>query len=211
MKKMYPRIRECLTDFMNHLESFAINEKEMNAKDMYGNYTMDVIATCAFATKTGAHNTLDSPFVVMARSVFNVHPLRQILNFICPIFLLKLITPTNTRNFFIDNTREIIQERRKSNKKYNDFLQLLMDVERDRDNSRDENDINESHHVNEGEEELVAERKALNISLDNKRLTEDEILAQAFVFFLAGFETTATTLTFCTYELALNPHIQRHS
>ena len=59
-----------------------------------------------------------------------------------------------------------------------------------------------------GEEELAAERKALNISLDNKRLTEDEILAQALVFFLAGFETTATTLTFCTYELALNPHIQ---
>ncbi|CAG2171743.1 unnamed protein product, partial [Oppiella nova] len=213
MKKMYPRIRECLTDFMNHLEGFAVNRGEINVKDMYGNYTMDVIATCAFATKTGAHNTLDSPFVVMARSVFNVHPLIQILTIFFPKLLLKLkniITPKqkNEGNFFIDNTRRIIQERRQNNEKYNDFLQLLMDVERDRDNSRDENDINESHHVNEGEEELAAERKALNISLDNKRLTEDEILAQALVFFLAGFETTATTLTFCTYELALNPHIQ---
>jgi cytochrome P450 family 6 len=43
----------------------------------------------------------------------------------------------------------------------------------------------------------------------SNKLSENEIIAQSLIFFLAGHGVTAATLTFCSFELALNQHIQQ--
>ncbi|KAJ3651620.1 hypothetical protein Zmor_017647 [Zophobas morio] len=42
-----------------------------------------------------------------------------------------------------------------------------------------------------------------------KDVTLEEITAQSFVFFLAAFETSSSTMSWAMYELAKNPHIQQ--
>jgi hypothetical protein len=138
---------------------------------MSGRFTMDVIATCAFATKTNSHKDPNNPFIINAKNIFNLKASKVIPALIFPSFLLKIlniksVNDVNSSNFFLDLMRHILKTRRNNKVKYND------------------------------------------LNFVNKRLTEDEIVAQGWVFMIAGYETTATTLSFCSYELALNPECQ---
>ena len=39
-------------------------------------------------------------------------------------------------------------------------------------------------------------------------MTHYEVIAQCMLFFLAGYETTASTISFLVYNLTINPDIQ---
>ena len=41
-----------------------------------------------------------------------------------------------------------------------------------------------------------------------KTLTDEEVVGNAILFMLGGYETTASALSYITYLLALHPHVQ---
>lgn len=94
----------------------------------------------------------------------------------------------------------ILQRRR-------DFLQWMLD-------SRDSDDytaaacfdvISPSAASRQNEVPLAGRAPSEKVQ---KTLTEDEIAGQAFLFLIAGYETTTSTLSFATYLLATNPECQ---
>jgi cytochrome P450 len=152
---MYPSIRECVTELLDNLETYANEGKDVNIKDIHGSFTMDVIAKCAFATKANAIKDPNNQFTVNGKKVFAFKAKQVIPALLFPTHLNKILNIKSIANesanqFFFDLTRHILKTRRNGDGKYNDFVQLLIDAEKNKEQTRDENDVNEAHYINEG-------------------------------------------------------------
>lgn len=102
--------------------------------------------------------------------------------------------PEDIEAFFFDVVRRTIEYREKNKDvKRKDFMQLLIQLKNQGYVSVDKTD-----------EDQLSEKQS-----GNKKLTFNEVAAQAFIFFIAGFETSSSTLNFTLIELSKNPKIQQ--
>lgn len=215
MRKMFPIMVDSVHKMLDAIDKRLNESSDIEFKDMVGGLTMEVIGSCAFATKTNTIGNAESEFVQNAKNIFQIKVHKFLAGIILPkwvnkTFNNKAVFDEKLSQYFIDLSRHIINERKnsKDNKnKYNDFLQLLINAERTVD-YRDEEDKLDAHHVNEGDDEINAEKQVLFANKTSNKLSEDEVIAQAFIFLIAGYETTATILSWAAYELALNPEPQ---
>jgi cytochrome P450 family 9 len=80
------------------------------------------------------------------------------------------------------------------------MIHLLLEAQKGRQHLDEEIKVSEGF-SSVSESEVTKNRRKQEITLE-------DITAQAFVFFLAGFKTVSTLLTFAFYELAINQDVQ---
>jgi len=211
MKMMFNLMKECSEELRNFLEGPASKNEDLEVKEIMSKFTTDIIGSCVFGLKCNSIKDPNSEFRTMGRKV--VEPsLASVIRLMLGILMPKLgirILPWEVTQFFISAVRDTIQYREQHNIVRNDFMQQLIQLKnegrvRDDDDEVDKADLKNEVSTNRTK---LPERDKSNMA-DSIVFTDSRLASQAFIFFLAGFETSATTLSFCLYELAVNPAIQ---
>jgi len=200
LKGMFPIIKSCgqvLQDYL--VKNVKEGNDQFEFRDVMARFTTNIISSVAFGIDNDCINDPDHLFRKMGVKIFEPTLKNSITDTIA-IFvpgILKFIkiksVEDDVEEFFFSIVRQTIEHREKSNFSRNDFMQLMIQlknqgyVSADKDSELDKNSVKN----------------------EPKKLTINEIAAQVFIFFIAGFETSSSTTFFCLYELAKNPEIQK--
>uniref|UniRef100_A0A1B0CWX1 Cytochrome n=1 Tax=Lutzomyia longipalpis TaxID=7200 RepID=A0A1B0CWX1_LUTLO len=211
MRLMFELVSECAKQMVGFIntETKAKGIQTYEMKDFFSRMSNDVIATCAFGIQVNSLEHQSNEFYVNAKEMMNfTKPLRLIkfiLFMVFPKFFeitkIRLI-PESLSGYFKNAIFGAMNYREKHNVFRPDMINLLMEAKK----GKLSHQAAEHHHDSAGfatvEESDVGKKEV------KKTLSDDDILAQCFLFFLAGFETVSVAMSFITYELAINPEIQ---
>ncbi|GBP46137.1 Cytochrome P450 6k1 [Eumeta japonica] len=190
LRAVQPLLEEKTADLLDRIRRDYLdgkNSDKLSLKDLYADYTTDIISTAAFGLEGHATRTGDSPMRAITKE-FSTYRLSRTAAWISIFFAPYLVNPfgftffpKKATDFFRDVFTRIVAQR-------GGWEAGAKDTEK-----RDLVDV------------LLRLRQG---DTDSQEITEDVVLAQAAIFLQGGFETTAVALSFMTYELAYNPHIQ---
>ncbi|KAK4874175.1 hypothetical protein RN001_013535 [Aquatica leii] len=209
MKGMFEFMSECATNFVRHFESES-KTITVELKDVFTRYTNDVIASVAFGLSCDSLKERDNEFYRMGKLATNLTGFWfniAILSFMISPTLSKILGVSffdkKVTKFFRRLVKENIESREKNRIVRADMIHLLMEARKGK-LKHDENDEHESEGF-----AVVQEHHSHKNKLDNEFLTDDDLTAQALVFFFAGFESVSNLMCFTSYELAIDPIIQK--
>ncbi|XP_046385527.1 probable cytochrome P450 6a14 [Ischnura elegans] len=191
LKNMLPIMRV----YAEHLIETTIAEMErtggdLEMKDLMARYTTDVIGSAAFGVEPGALEDSESQFRVIGRRLTAAdfgNAFRQMMILFAPSLALKLgvkSVDSIAETYFNGIVKETVSYREKNGVKRPDFLQTLIGL-------RSENKGNSTQDSSETD------------------LTLEQLMAQCFIFFVGGFETSSSVLTYTLYELSRNLDVQQ--
>lgn len=180
MRAMHVLMSKCAENFAEKLIEQYVN-KDMEMKDIFTRYANDVIATCAFGIEVDSLKDPNNEFYVHGRNSTKTTPVMMFK------FLLFRISPSLCKKLGV----------RVISKLDTDFFINLIETT-----------------MKAREERGITRPDMLQLMMDARGKTKEldilEMTAQAFVFFLGGFETTAGQMCLMAHELAVNTDIQEN-
>ena len=209
IRRMKPRIDDIIGKLLKNFESTLKEGSSVDVKRLYGAFTMDTIIQVAFGAQVDSLADPNNPIILNARKVFSKDFGYKTMAEMMIIFVFPKVAKLfgirfqkEPINFFQDFSKKIIKKKKddlQNNKgwgKASSFLELVLEAE-----AEHERQLMNSNSEVEKEDEF-------GFSVAKKYMTTQEMVAQCVLFFLAGYDTTATTITLATYLLALHPEEQ---
>ncbi|XP_076164171.1 cytochrome P450 6k1-like [Ptiloglossa arizonensis] len=189
LKKMFDLMVMVTKDLDNYLESLNFNvPKQMDIKNMCCCFTTDMIGTTAFGLNVNSLRDPKAPFRQAGKKVFDYQLIRGLELLI--IFFVPHLTKYTGAIFFGKEASDylrttfwnIVNHRIQTGEKRNDVIDLLIELKQKHEHDTDISDFT---------------------------FNGDDLVAQAVIFYSAGFDTSSTTMCYTLYEVALNMDIQR--
>ncbi|XP_062563719.1 probable cytochrome P450 6d5 [Armigeres subalbatus] len=196
LKGMFQTLVDKGVVLQDYMEKCAQGKEVVELREILACYNTDNIASVAFGIEIDSINNPNEPFRHIGRKVFEsnfLNNMRTMITFMAPkvnrFFKIKSVIDEVER-FVLGMVRETLEYREKSGVVRKDMMQLLLQL-------RNGGSVS-------GDERWDVEKLA-----KFKNLSVEEAAAQAHIFFLAGFETSSSTMSFCLYEIAKNKEIQQ--
>ncbi|XP_063381275.1 uncharacterized protein LOC134667798 [Cydia fagiglandana] len=183
------------------------NYADVDFKDVCNRYANDVIASCAFGLKVDSQNN-EPEFYKMGKVAAQLTYVQMLkfMGFQCIPTIMKYlkmrIFTASTQNFFRQLVTQTMRERETHNIIRPDILHLLMEVKKGNLKHEEDNTASDAGFA------TVEESNVGKAATTKSVWTDDDLIAQAVIFFVAGFEGVAQAMTFLVYELTLNPEAQ---
>uniref|UniRef100_V5GHG9 Cytochrome P450 6A1 n=1 Tax=Anoplophora glabripennis TaxID=217634 RepID=V5GHG9_ANOGL len=186
MRMMFQTMADCGVILEKYIKDEVAGKQAVDIKDILGRFSTDIIGSCAFGLDCNSFEQPNSSFRVYGKKVLETSTLELMKEAFCISFpkaaraLSLRVFRKEVCDFYTSVVQDTISYREKNSVKRNDFMQLLLEMKAKDDNATE----------------------------NGNTLTMPEIIAQSFVFFIAGFETSSTTMTFALFELARNTAAQ---
>uniref|UniRef100_A0A0K0DY13 Cytochrome P450 n=1 Tax=Strongyloides stercoralis TaxID=6248 RepID=A0A0K0DY13_STRER len=209
MKMFVKFFNETADKTLEILHNYEIEDKAIDIKELCDGMTLDSIFKSTFGFKTDLQEDPNNIVREYSKRLFDS-------NIYDPRFLFIVLFPKITSFLRINFNYNV-----KDNKELNYFTNILSECYERRKKELDEGinneapdffkvllqSVNNDYDINkENDEEIVFEKATQKQK--KKGMSKIEILAQGFLFLLAGYETTANTINFLLFILAHHQEYQ---